>query len=99
MRTRRKLIATWRVTFCKDVEQKIGAFQVKRHFREKASLSLIGYSVVRFLHIIKYERVERLDMNFPGIGYGRLPRAHVLPVIQELPDCVHVWEKNNEITV
>jgi len=33
----------------------------------------------------------RIDLNFPGIGNGRLSPAQVLPVVGQLPDNVHVW--------
>jgi len=68
----------------------IGAFQVKRHFGDKAELSLIGYSCIELMRDI--DECERVDLNFPGIGAGGLKREQVLPIISELPDCVHVWE-------
>ena len=73
--------------------KQIGVFQVKHHFKNKAELALIGYSVVRLQQYIKTWGLDRVDLNFPGIGYGGLKRDHVLPIIEELPDCVHVWEK------
>ena len=72
--------------------QRVGVFQVKQHFKDAASLALIGYSVIRLKGYIKVVSPKRIDLNFPGIGYGKLPREQVLPVIDELPDCVHVWE-------
>jgi len=33
----------------------------------------------------------RIDLNFPGIGNGRLSPDQVLPLIKQLPDNVHVW--------
>jgi len=71
----------------------VGAFQVKRHFKDVAELSLIGYSCIRLKAIIEALGYNRVDLNFPGIGCGRLKRDRVLPIISELPDCVHVWEK------
>jgi hypothetical protein len=77
----------------RPVRAKIGAFQVKRHYRDRAELAIIGYScVVLEQLLVDNSHVERVDMNFPGIGYGRLLREHVLPIIAELPDKVHVWE-------
>ena len=74
-------------------EDNIGVFQVKRHFRDNAELSLIGYSVITLKQHIERFRPDRVDLNCPGTGYGRLARRDVLPIISELPDCVHVWER------
>ena len=70
----------------------VGVFQVKQHFRDKAQLALIGHSTLVLQEQIRQHGFERIDMNFAGIGYGGLERTHVLPIISELPDCVHVWE-------
>ncbi|MHA2069001.1 MAG: hypothetical protein ACXABY_31955 [Candidatus Thorarchaeota archaeon] len=71
----------------------IGVFQVKYHFKAKASLSLIGYSCVRLMEILDGTGFSNVHLNFPGIGFGRLPREQVLPIISELPDTVHIWER------
>lgn len=73
--------------------QMVNVFQVKQHFRDRAELALIGYSVIKLKQFIQLHDLERVDMNFPGIGCGRLPREQVLPIIRELPDVVHVWER------
>ena len=73
---------------------RVGVFQVKHHFRDKALLSLIGHSVLKLIEAIRIRELERVDLNFPGIGYGGLYRAHVLPIISELPDSVHIWERS-----
>ena len=70
----------------------LGVFQVKRHFKDKAELALIGHSVLCLQEAIRLRDIERVDINMPGVGYGRLKREHVLPIIKELPDVVHVWE-------
>ena len=73
---------------------KLGVFQVKRHFKDKAELAIIGASVVELKDRIQYESYYRnIHLNFPGTGYGRLKRKDVLPIISELPDCVRVWER------
>ena len=76
-----------------DNVPKIGVFQVNHDFLEAAKLSLIGFSCIRLMEIIKRGEFKNLHLNFPGIGNGKLDRAHVLPIISELPDCVHVWER------
>lgn len=72
---------------------KIGAFQTKWHWKESSSLALIGHSVLELQNLCRYGKLSRVDLNFPGIGCGGLERAHVLPIVRELPDVVHVWER------
>ena len=72
---------------------KIGAFQTKWHWKEPSSLALIGYSVVKLQTLCQYGGLSCVHLNFPGIGCGGLDRDHVLPIISELPDSVHVWER------
>ena len=71
----------------------MGVFQVKYHFKDKASLALIGYSCVRLMEILVSTGFSNVHLNFPGIGYGGRDRAQVLLIISELPDSVHVWER------
>lgn len=78
--------------------QHIGLFQVKNHFKEKASISLIKLSTAKlFWWILNNGMVEnptgfRVDLNFPGIGNGALTKAEVKPIMDMLPDCIHIWE-------
>jgi len=72
----------------------IGAFQVKYHFKNKAELALIHQSTGKLERYASIEFPEcRFDLNFPGIGYGGLKYKDVLPIIQKLPDNVHVWTR------
>jgi hypothetical protein len=64
-------------------------FMVKEHWREPAQLSIIKESV-KILKQIKVSK--RVDLNFPGIGNGRLAQEAVLPLLEELENNVHVWE-------
>jgi hypothetical protein len=72
--------------------QMIGAFQVKYHWSDKADLHLIMYSTVKLFSFIVNNKPKRIDLNFPGIGKGKLPEEMILPIISNLPDCVHVWK-------
>lgn len=82
--------------------QMIGFFMVKDHWAEDAKLSLIEKSVEELCDKLtprgqrfcstKYLHDVRVDLNFPGIGNGKLKREDVLPLIEKLPDNVHVWE-------
>lgn len=67
-------------------------FQVKRHFKEDADPNLITFSAARLKAVAESLPDETFHLNFPGIGNGRLRREDVLPLLQGLPDNVHVWE-------
>lgn len=74
--------------------QMLGALQTKRHWMEPASLLLIAHSLGRLCQLLEShtEAYPRVAMPFPGIGYGGLPRAEVLPLLEPLPRYVHVYE-------
>lgn len=71
---------------------RIGCFMVKHNWKDKANLRLISDSTEHLSALIDYVGVGRVDLNFPGIGNGGLAREAVLPIIERLPDNVHVWE-------
>lgn len=73
-------------------ETPIWWFMVKDHWASKARLDIIERSVLEVAHVWKWDN-KRIDLNFPGIGNGGLSKEEVLPIISELPDNVHVWEK------
>ena len=73
--------------------QDMGVFQVKDHWSQKANLHIISHASLCLEHYIRQWQLRRVDLNYPGIGYGKLPREEVLPIISDLPECVHVWEK------
>jgi len=69
----------------------LGIFQVKRHYSDKAELSLIQASTDDLIDFTTIAGNVRIDMNFPGIGNGHLDYYDVLPIVNTLPDNVHVW--------
>lgn len=71
-------------------DQRIGFFMVKDHWRQPAKLDIIEDSVSDLSEWAHH--FERIDLNFPGIGNGKLTREDVLPLLLKLPDNVHVWE-------
>lgn len=71
-------------------DQTVGYFMVKRDWSMPAELPLIENST-HYLGAIAYQ-YDRINLNFPGIGNGNLRREWVLPIIELLPDNVHVWE-------
>src|SRR5687768_10734729 len=70
--------------------QLVGWFRVKDHFAQDAKLSIIERSATLLRD--RASAYDRIDLNFPGIGNGKLPREDVLPLLQRLPDNVHIWE-------
>lgn len=80
--------------------QACGWFMVKDHWREPAKLEIIQRSVKELINSLTFRGFDswyipktiRYDLNFPGIGNGKLAREDVLPIIEQLPDNVHIWE-------
>ena len=82
---------------CTVKGQRVGYFMVKDHWAQPAELRIIRASVDSLIELIadigmQMEPFTRIDLNFPGIGNGKLKREDVLPLIEKLPDTVHVWE-------
>ena len=71
---------------------KLGAIQTKLHWKDPAQLSLISEAVGRLTLWCKAHPSAQVHLNFPGIGYGNLPRAQVLKLLEPLPDTVTIWE-------
>jgi hypothetical protein len=69
----------------------IGAFQVKFNFADAADLDLIARSANELAKLATERHDWRFDMNYPGIGNGRLSLAAVDPLLESLPDNVHIW--------
>lgn len=71
-------------------EQRIGILQVKTHFRNRAELCLLGYSLLRLDSYAMPKWV--IHLNYPCIGNGGRTEEEVLPLISELDDRFHVWK-------
>lgn len=74
-------------------EAKLGAFQVKIDPKQSASLALIQKSTTALCAWCKEHPQASVHLNFPGIGYGGLLREEVLPIVEQLPETVCVWEE------
>ncbi len=72
--------------------QLVSWFMVKDHWQSPAKLNIIEQSTRELLRYANFQPARRFDLNFPGIGNGKLAREDVLPIIEQLPDNVHVWE-------
>lgn len=71
----------------------LAVFQVKRHFRDKADLELIAFSVGMLTALAKTDwKHLTIAMNYPGIGWGGRTKKEVAPLLRSLPDNVEVWE-------
>jgi len=71
---------------------RLGLFQVKYHWNTEALPELIQRSAEKLTAWASAHPDCRIDLNFPGIGNGRLHPAQVLPIVGQLPDNVHVWQ-------
>lgn len=71
--------------------QPVGWFMVKNHWAEPARLDIIKHSVLELAKWAKHTK-GIVALNFPGIGNGKLKREDVLPLLEVLPDNVHIWE-------
>jgi hypothetical protein len=66
-------------------------FMVKNHWNENADLGIIASSLFALKKQFKAQ-TNRIDLNFPGIGNGKLNRDSVLYLLEDLPDNIHIWE-------
>lgn len=73
----------------------LGAFQVKRHFRDAADLDLIRMSTAKLKELAESNPELTYSINFPGIGFGWRDIEEVMPIIETLPNNVTVWRKTN----
>lgn len=74
-------------------EAKLALFQTKTDWRLPSTLEIIQVSANMLHDWVLWEGPQRVDLNFPGIGYGGLAEKNVLPIISSLPDCVHIWRR------
>jgi hypothetical protein len=82
------------VSFNWEFGQKLGLFQTKRSYKDDANLSIIEKSTDALIDWCKYHPDAKVHLNFPGIGYGHLKPASVIPIIVWLPDSVSVWRRD-----
>ena len=71
---------------------KMGAFQVKYHFRDKAQLKLIAYSCEKLMDWLDANPGYSANLPLPGCGNGKLDPKLVWPILEELLDKrVTIW--------
>ena len=71
---------------------KLGCFQVKRHWRQPASMDLNTQSTTALKWWARRHHDCQIHLNFPGIGCGKLKKTAVLPILSQLPENVTIWE-------
>ena len=71
---------------------KLGGFQVKYHWQNAADLNLITKSTIALKWWARYHHDCQIHLNFPGIGNGGLEKTAVLPLLEQLPNNVTIWE-------
>ncbi len=72
---------------------KLGLFQTKHHWINGTPLELIQASAQKLAEWCFLNPDKKVCLNFPGIGYGYADRVLVLPLLNDLPDTVEVWER------
>lgn len=70
---------------------KLGAFQSKTQWQLPARLSVIQKSTSMLLEWVAQHPDSKVALNFPGIGYGRLSKASIRPILDQLPNNVEIW--------
>jgi len=76
----------------------MGLFQVKEFFGATDNIGLVQAGVRKLIELILDHDITSVVLDYPGAG-GELPRDWVLPVIEQLPDVVHVWEQGNHVSL
>jgi hypothetical protein len=70
-----------------------GIFQVKYTWDQPAKIPLISLS----MNILRMYALDKkhvtIRMNYPGIGFGRLPKGQVSLLLQDLPENLHIFFK------
>ena len=80
------------VAWCMIDKQIIGCFQVKYHFRSEATLYLIANSALDLKKVAGATPNKTFRMNYPGIGWGHLDHHAIEPIVEILPDNVHLYK-------
>ncbi len=72
--------------------KKLGLLQTKRLFWESSDIELVRKSL-QALHLwMNHHPGKIVNIPFPGIGYGRLRRGDVKPILDKMPLELVVWE-------
>ncbi len=61
----------------------IGIFQTKEDWKDNANLVLIANSAKMLSEYARYNADIPIRLNYPGIGFGRLTKEQVGPILEE----------------
>ena len=75
---------------------RLGLFQVKYLWSEKADPDLIMDSIVALRSFLSFNFFRRVVMNYPGIGNGGLSIKDVAPLVDILPENVLLYRRKTE---
>lgn len=75
------------------VKTGIALLQTKRYFNDPSKLTLVGFSLYKLMLHAWEHPGWNYRLNFPGIGYGKLDRATVLPLLMDLPENITIVER------
>ncbi len=70
-----------------------GVFQVKKTWDRPATIPLISMSMNILRMYALSKRSLTIRMNYPGIGFGGLPKGQVSLLLQDLPENLHIFYK------
>lgn len=77
----------------------LGIFQVKYHFKEKASLELIDYRSFMLEDIAL--RYKKVCINYPGIGFGGITKPwsllYLATLVNRWPNNIDVWRFEEKV--
>lgn len=74
-------------------QAKLGLFQSKHFWYTVSSLDLIQMSVAMLMLWLSHRVDAVVHMDYPGIELGLLPEKRVKPILEQLPDNVHIWRR------
>ncbi len=74
------------------VYERWGVFQVRHSFHEKADLELVTFGLKRVREFAE-ETGYIISLEYPGLDGGELSENDVEPILDMLPNNVHVWKK------
>ncbi len=74
------------------IYERWGILQVRCSFNEKPDLGLISFGI-KGLKEFAEETGYIIHLEYPGIEDGELSKEEVGPILDNLPNNVHVWEK------
>ncbi|MCK5018192.1 MAG: hypothetical protein KAS32_14140 [Candidatus Peribacteraceae bacterium] len=73
--------------------QPYGLFQTKTDFKHDSKLALISMSTDKLKKLARANTEQIYNVNFPGVGYGKLSKEKVMPIIKSLPKNVVIWSR------